>query len=79
MCIRDSLNGVEVLRQGVGRGAGKGAQQVTSHDAARYLYFPLKGFDRHIRDGRNLLAIEGHNATSDSRDLLVDPWLLIER
>ena len=60
------------LTQAVGRGAGQGEQQVKSLNAARYSYFPLKGFELHIRDGRNLLAIEDNNATSDSHDLFVD-------
>lgn len=71
--------GVSVT-QAVGRGAGQGEQQVKSLNAARYSYFPLKGFELHIRAGRNLLAIEdNNNASSDSHDLFVDLWLLIER
>ena len=72
------LNGKEVLRKGVGRGAGKDAQQIKSHDATKYSYYPLNDFEKHLRTGKNVLAIEGHNATLDSHDFLIDPYLIIE-
>jgi hypothetical protein len=72
------LNGKEVIRKGVGKGNGKGAQQIKSHDATRYGYFPLKDFEKYLRDGVNVLAIEGHNSSLDSHDFLIDPYLLIE-
>jgi hypothetical protein len=72
------LNGKEVIRKGVGKGNGKGAQQIKSHDATKYGYFPLKDFEKHLRDGVNVLAIEGHNSSLDSHDFLIDPYLLIE-
>ncbi len=72
------LNGKEVIRKGVGKGAGKDAQQVKSHDATRYGYFPLKDFEKHLRSGVNVLTIEGHNSSLDSHDFLIDPYLLIE-
>jgi acid phosphatase type 7 len=72
------LNGKEVRRVGVAKGNGKGAQQVKSHDATRHGYFPLKEFEKHLRDGTNVLAIEGHNSSLDSHDFLMDAYLLIE-
>ena len=72
------LNGKEVVRKGVGKGAGKDAQQIKSHDANKYSYYPLKDFEKHLRNGTNVLAIEGHNATLDSHDFLIDPYLIIE-
>jgi hypothetical protein len=72
------LNGKEVVRKGVGKGNGKGAQQVKSHDAAKYSYFPLKDFEKHLRDGTNIFAIEGHNASTDSHDFLIDAYVVIE-
>lgn len=72
------LNGKEVVRKGVAKGHGKGAQQVKSHDANKYNYFPLKEFEKHLRDGVNVLCIEGHNQGLGSEDFLVDPYLLIE-
>lgn len=72
------LNGKEVVRKGVGKGAGKDAQQVKSHDATKYGYFPLKEFEKHLRSGVNVLTIEGHNSSLDSHDFLIDAYLLIE-
>jgi hypothetical protein len=72
------LNGKEVVRKGVGKGAGKDAQQIRSHDAGRYNYFPLKDFEKHVKTGRNVLAIEAHNASVTSHDFLVDPYLVLE-
>jgi acid phosphatase type 7 len=72
------LNGKEVVRKGVGKGAGKEAQQIKGHDATRYNYFPLKEFEKHLRSGRNVLAIEAHNNGLTSHDFLVDPYLILE-
>jgi hypothetical protein len=72
------LNGKEVVRKGVGKGAGKDAQQIKSHDATRYNYFPLKDFEKHLKTGRNVLAIEAHNMSVTSHDFLIDPYLVLE-
>jgi hypothetical protein len=72
------LNGKEVVRKGVGKGAGKDAQQIKSHDATKYSYYPLKDFEKYLRTGTNVFAIEGHNATLDSQDFLIDPYVIIE-
>ena len=72
------LNGKEVVRKGVGKGNGKGAQAVKSHDATRHAYFPLRDFEKHLQDGVNVLAIEGHNTSIGSHDFLIDPYLVIE-
>ena len=72
------LNGKEVVRKGVGKGAGKDAQQIKSHDATRYNYFPLKDFEKHVKTGRNVLAIEAHNSSVTSHDFLIDPYLVLE-
>ncbi|HUR44893.1 MAG TPA: metallophosphoesterase family protein [Candidatus Saccharimonadales bacterium] len=73
------LNGKEVARSGVGKGQGVDAKEIKSHDAnGRYSYFPLKEFEKHLKDGRNVIAIEGHNSSLESSDFLLDPWLLIE-
>jgi hypothetical protein len=72
------LNGKEVRRVGVGKGHGKGAQQIKGHDANKFVYYPLKDFEKHLKDGTNILAIEGHNGSLESRDFLIDPYLLIE-
>jgi hypothetical protein len=72
------LNGQEVLRRGVGKGNGEAAQEIRSHDATRFQYFPISNFAQHLRNGMNVLAIEGHNASRDSHDFLLDPYLIIE-
>ncbi|HXJ57595.1 MAG TPA: metallophosphoesterase family protein [Verrucomicrobiae bacterium] len=72
------LNGHEVLRQGVGQGSGKQAREIKSHDATRYSYFRIMGFENHLRAGLNVLAIEGHNTSIESHDFLIDPYLLME-
>ena len=63
---------------GVGSGAGKDAKQIKSRDATKYSYLPLKDFEKYLRTGRNVLAIEGHNANLDSPDFLIDAYLLVE-
>jgi hypothetical protein len=72
------LNGKEILRKGVLSGRGRAARRVRSHDATRYEYYRISSFQKHLLDGKNVLAIEGHNSTLDSRDFLIDPYLLIE-
>ncbi len=72
------LNGKEVARWGVGKGSGKDAQQIKSHDASRYSYFPLKDYEKYLKDGRNVLAIEAHNSSLESNDFLVDPYVVLE-
>jgi hypothetical protein len=41
-------------------------------------YYPLKNFEKYLKAGRNVLAIEGHNVRLDSSDFLLDPWLVRE-
>ena len=72
------LNGKEVVRKNVGKGSGSKAEQLKSHDAAKYSYFQLKDFEKHLKDGENILAIEGHNVSLDSGDFFIDPFLIIE-
>ena len=72
------LNGKEVVRKSVGKGHGKEAKDIKSHDATRYSYHPLKDFEKHLKDGENVLCIEGHNSGPDSSDFLIDPFLIIE-
>jgi hypothetical protein len=72
------LNGKEVARKSVGRGHGKEAKEIRGHDAGKFVYVPLKDFEKHLKDGKNVLAIEGHNAAKDSSDFTLDPFLIIE-
>jgi len=72
------LNGKEVARVGV-KGSGKDAKEIKQHDATgRYAYYPLKDFEKYLKDGTNVLAIEGHNASPNSHDFTLDPFLVVE-
>lgn len=69
------LNGKEVLRVGVGSGAGEKARGVRAHEAGRkYRFFPIQ--HNLFRDGENVLAIEGHNTGLESSDFTLDPYLI---
>jgi hypothetical protein len=72
------LNGHEVVRRGVGKGSGKDAKEIKAHDAGKYFYYPLKDFEKHLKDGPNVLAIEGYNVNLDSSDFLLDAYLILE-
>jgi acid phosphatase type 7 len=72
------LNGKEVARVGM-KGSGRGAYDIKTHNATgKFSYFPLKEFEKHLRTGGNVLAIEGHNSKVDSGDFTLDPFLVIE-
>ena len=72
------LNGKEVARVGM-KGAGRNAYDLKTHAATgKFSYFPLKDFEKYLRTGSNVLAIEGHNARVDSSDFTLDPFLVIE-
>ncbi|HXG49747.1 MAG TPA: metallophosphoesterase family protein [Methylomirabilota bacterium] len=72
------LNGKEVARKSMGKGHGKDARDIRSHPGDKLEYVPLKDFEKHLKSGRNVLAIEGHNSSKDSSDFLLDPDLIIE-
>ena len=72
------LNGKEVVRVGL-KGSGSSAFVSRNHNATgRYAYYPLKDFEKYLRTGRNVLAIEGHNSQIDSTDFTLDPFLVVE-
>lgn len=72
------LNGKEVARSNMEK-SGREARKIKARDATgRFSYFPLKDYEKHLKDGRNVLAIEGHNATIESHDFLIDPYLIYE-
>jgi len=73
------LNGKEVARSGIGRGRGKSAAKISSHEAKGIETFPIRGFRELLRPGKNVLAIEGHNVNRDSSDFSLDPYLLIRK
>ena len=69
------LNGVEVLRVGVGRGSGDTAVGIAGHEAAGHEPFDVPNASARLRKGDNVLAIEGHNAGVDNSDFTLDPYL----
>ena len=72
------LNGREVARVGVGRSSGRNAQQIKPRDEKGSVYITLKDIHLHLKDGKNILSLEGHLASSESLDFLLDPTLIIE-
>ena len=76
------LNGNEVYRVGVKEGRGKEAKEVTPHDADKEEVFEIdKKFNRLLKEGKNLIAIEGHNRGADSSDFTLDPkfWVKVDK
>ena len=70
------LNGREVLRVGVGEGAGAAATGIDSHEAKGYEDFSLPGAETLLRVGTNTLCVEGHNDDLVSSDFSLDLSLL---
>lgn len=70
------LNGHEIARINVGKGNGKNASRIGSHEAKGYELVPIKNFQKLIREGKNVLAIEGHNTSTTSSDFTLDPYLV---
>jgi outer membrane protein assembly factor BamB len=70
------LNGKEILRVGVGRGSGARASRIDSHEAEGYGYFRIFEHSDLLREGVNVLAIEGHNDSIRSSDFTLDPYLV---
>jgi hypothetical protein len=74
------LNGKEILRVGVDFSSGKSAKGFHPHEANRqFKFFPFTGKPGLIREGTNILAIEGHNANLDSSDLTLHPSVIIKQ
>ena len=71
------LNGREIIRRGVGRGSGKDAQDILSHDAKGFEVIPIRDYQKYLRPGKNVLAIEGHNVRATSSDFSLHPSLLM--
>jgi hypothetical protein len=72
------LNGHEVARNGVDRGKGADVQGVKAHDAKGAEYILLSNWERYLKNGPNILAIEGHNHQPASSDFILDPMLIAE-
>lgn len=76
------LNGVEIHRQGVEEGSGKSAKGIKDHNADKEEVFVIdKKFNRFLKNGKNILAIEGHNKAIDSSDFTLDPkfWVKVDK
>jgi hypothetical protein len=72
------LNGVEILRVGVDTGAGKEARGFHLHEANKqFKSFPIRKASAALKKGRNVLAIEGHNANLTSSDFTLHPSLVL--
>jgi hypothetical protein len=54
-----------------------GEVTVTLHEAGNPEYVPLSPFAGAFKTGKNVIAIEGHNAELDSSDFSLDPQLIM--
>ena len=72
------LNGQEVARMGVDRSSGRNVQGVKFRQEVGYAYVALKDVHKFLRDGVNVLAIEGHNFKKEKTDFVLDPYLIVE-
>jgi hypothetical protein len=70
------LNGHEVLRVGVGHGAGAEVNDVNKHNAKGYEYFSLQHALKYLDDDDNIIAVEGHNVSKSSSDFSLDPYVV---
>ena len=71
------LNGYPVASKSVARVDGE--LSIELHEAEGFEEFIIPDVAKLLTSGRNLLAIEGHNANLDSSDFSLDPCLLRER
>ena len=46
------------------------------HGAGSYRTYPIKDFEKLIKAGRTVIAIEGHNEEADSAGFSLDPYLV---
>ncbi|MEN9022678.1 MAG: metallophosphoesterase family protein, partial [Verrucomicrobiales bacterium] len=70
------LNGDEILRVNVDKGSGDAVEGVTANNASEEITFEIDS--KHVellKEGENILAIEGHNSVIDSSDFTLDPSL----
>jgi hypothetical protein len=70
------LNGHEILRQNVAQDENGRNRAKQSMEAKQdFTAFPLGPFARWFEEGRNVIAIEGHNARLGSSDFTLDPFV----
>jgi len=70
------LNGQAILRVGVSNGSGARASDIDTHERKGWEYFKIDNHDKFLREGTNLLAIEGHNRKVDSSAFALNPYLV---
>ncbi len=73
------INGKEAFRKGVGKGNGKTAGDISSHEAnGNFELFELGSFTELFNTGKNTIAIEGHNHSPNSSDFTIHPSLVLQ-
>ncbi len=72
------VNGREVARNGVGRSAGRSAQNVKAREQKGRQYFALPDGLKYLKDGANLFTIEGHSSSAEKTEFLLDAVLVAE-
>ena len=55
-----------------------GKVTVEPHEATGTEYISLAPFAKFFKEGRNVIALEGHNHKKDSSDLTLDPFLVLD-
>lgn len=69
------LNGQEIARGSVARGAGASASGIRPHEAGAAELYEIKDIQEKLRPGVNVLAVEGHNVGLGSSDFSLNPAL----
>jgi len=72
------LNGREIARHNVAAGSGPDVKLAGDHEADGHEVYSIRNFQKLLRSGRNVLAIEGHNRSIRSSDFTLDPFLLFK-
>jgi hypothetical protein len=70
------VNGHELGRGNVGRGAGSSAVGIGKTSRPLVRFFPLARIKEHVKVGENLIAIEGHNNSLGSSDYYIAPEMV---
>ena len=73
------LNGTETLRVGVVNGSGAEVSDMAKHERKGWEYFNVNNHRSLLREGTNVLAIEGHNEKDTSNGFTLDPYLVALR
>jgi len=73
------LNGREIFRVGVFNDSGARASNIKEHERKDWEYFKIDSHRSLLREGKNVLAIEGHNRKVDSRGFTLNPYLVVLR